>query len=245
MILQTKTFQLATYAAGDASSEKLALVLPGKLDTKDYAHMVSHVNFLASLGYFALSFDPPGTWESPGDITLYTVSNYLKAVDEIIEYNGNKPTFIMGHSRGAAIATIAGARNPHIFAFTAVMSSLGKDGFLKEKNNTWQEQGYTVSKRDLPPGGGEKIKEFKLPYTFYEDQLMYQLTDDIKNSPKPKLFICGKNDTLVTPERVKEAYQLYAEPKELYELNSDHNYRFHPELITEINEVIGKFLQHI
>ena len=67
-LIKTESFQLATYSQGDSESKKLALVLPGKLDTKDYSHMKSHVKYLAIMGYFALSFDPPGTWESKGDI---------------------------------------------------------------------------------------------------------------------------------------------------------------------------------
>ena len=41
--VQTKGFKLAIYSKGNPKSKKLALVLPGKLDTKDYAHMKSHV----------------------------------------------------------------------------------------------------------------------------------------------------------------------------------------------------------
>src|SRR3972149_6108106 len=167
-LIKTKSFQLATYSKGDRNSKKLALVLPGKLDTKDYAHMHSHVEYLANKGFFALSFDPPGTWESPGDIQLYTMTNYLKAVDELVQYFGNKPTFIMGHSRGATVATIAGARNKYIAAFVAVMSSFSKGSFQEEVNKEWKTKGYAISKRDLPPGGGAKDKEFKLPFGFLE-----------------------------------------------------------------------------
>lgn len=60
-LIKTENFQLAIYSQGNSNSSKLALVLPGKLDTKDYANMRGHVNYLANLGYFALSFDPPGT----------------------------------------------------------------------------------------------------------------------------------------------------------------------------------------
>jgi hypothetical protein len=77
-ILETKSFKLASYAEGDPTSARLALVLPGRLETKDYVHIKSHVAHLAGLGFYALSFDPPGTWESPGDIELYTNTNYLK-----------------------------------------------------------------------------------------------------------------------------------------------------------------------
>ena len=70
-VINTPNFKLATYQAGDPDAQKLALVLPGFLDTKDYAHMKAHVDLLAAQGYFALSIDFPGTWESGDDIELY------------------------------------------------------------------------------------------------------------------------------------------------------------------------------
>src|SRR3989344_7326448 len=110
-MIKTSSFELAEYQQGDTNSSKLALVLPGKLDTKDYPHMRSHVDFLAGKGYLAVSFDPPGTWESPGDISLYTMTNYLRSVNELIEHFGNKPTFVMGHSLDGALAMEASFRN--------------------------------------------------------------------------------------------------------------------------------------
>jgi hypothetical protein len=47
-ILKLKSsLRLATYARGNEKAQKLALVLPGRLDTKDYTHMISHVDYLA------------------------------------------------------------------------------------------------------------------------------------------------------------------------------------------------------
>lgn len=242
-LVKTDSFQLATYSQGDSNSEKLALVLPGKLDSKDYAHMKSHVDFLSTKGFFALSFDPPGTWESPGDISLYNMTNYLKAVNELIEYYGNKPTFVMGHSRGASMSIIAGITNSLITSFAPVFSSLTIEG-MKDKSDitTWKKQGYLLEKRDLPPGGGPKVKEYKLPFSFYEDQLKYNVTEDLKKSKKPKLFFLGKHDVLATPEVVRGLYSITSQPKELYELNSDHDYRLNPHLIDEVNKVIDAFL---
>src|SRR3990167_4113595 len=179
-LVKTDSFELAIYSKGDLNSPKLALVLPGRLDTKDYPHMRSHVDFIASLGYFALSFDPPGTWESPGDITLYTMTNYLKAINELIDHFDNKPTFVMGHSRGASMAILSGLRNQYIFSFTSVFSSFTKGGYKDNSGSSkWKKQGYILEKRDLPPGGGPKTKEFKLPYSFFKDQLQYDFTKEL------------------------------------------------------------------
>ncbi len=123
--LQIKNFQLAANVKGDPNARKVALVLPGGLDTKDYVHMTSLVDFLANRGYLAVSFDMAGTWDSPGDISLYTTTNYIKAVHELIDYFGNRPTILAGHSRGGKVAIHAGADNPAVNAIVAIMASYG------------------------------------------------------------------------------------------------------------------------
>lgn len=243
-LVKTDSFEIAIYSQGNIESEKLALILPGKLDTKDYSHMKSHVDYLANLGFFAISFDPPGTWESPGDISLYNMTNYLKAINELIKLYGNKPAFIMGHSRGASMSILAGLRNSFIESFASIFSSWTVNEY-KDKSDTtlWKKQGFLSSKRDLPPGGGPKVKEFKLPYSFYEDQLEYNIAEELKISTKPKLFMYGKHDVLAKPEIVKELYGIASQPKELYELDSDHDYRHSQKSIEEVNEIVGAFLK--
>ncbi|MCR4329684.1 MAG: alpha/beta hydrolase [Candidatus Roizmanbacteria bacterium] len=246
-ILKTQSFELAIYTKGNTEASKLALVLPGKLDTKDYPHMRSHVEYLAKRGYYALSFDPPGTWESKGDISLYTVSNYQKAVNEIIEYFSNRPTFLVGHSRGGSIAMLAGTANPYVHCFASIMSFYT---FLptihgEYPDNIWKKKGYTLSKRDIPGQSVYKVKLYKLPYSFLEDQIMYDMSSALSISIKPKLFIFGTKDTLVTPEIVKKGYDISAEPKQIKELNSDHNYRSSSELIQQVNKKLGEFLDSI
>src|SRR6188472_3031779 len=112
MIIKTKSFELGVYTAGDKDSLKLAILIPGRLDTKDYVNFVSHAKYLSGRGFFVVGFDPPGTWESPGTTDLVTTTNYIKAIDELIEYYGNKPTLLLGHSRGGAAATLASIDNP-------------------------------------------------------------------------------------------------------------------------------------
>ena len=241
-LIKTKSFELAVYSKGNPDSEKLAIVLPGRLDTKDYPHMHSHVEFLASKGSLALSFDPPGTWESKGDISLYSMTNYLKAINELIEHFGNKPTLLIGHSRGGSMSMLAGTTNEKVIAFVAIMGSYSyKPDTRDYPNAEWEEKGYLLNKRDIP--GTDKYKEYKLPYSFYTDQCQYDMSEKLKNCKKPKMFMYGKDDITVEPEIVKKAYKISAEPKELKEIDSDHDYRYKPNLVDEINNSIGKFLK--
>ncbi len=233
-MIKTKNFELATYEKGDKDSEKLAIVLPGKLDTKDYSHIASHVNLLAELGFYAVSFDPPGTWESPGELSLYTTTNYIKAVEEVIENFGNKPTFVTGHSRGASVAMISGVKNPYVIGYASIMPGITENSLTALTKK--------VSYRDLPPGGGEKIKEFDLPDSFYEDEENYRVTEEIKMSKKPKLIIAGKDDTICLPERVKETFDRLSDPKVFSLIDSPHDYRKYPEKIEEVNRQLKNFI---
>ena len=83
-IIKTKSFNLAVVSKGDKNSNKLAICLPGRLDTKDYINFTSH-----------------------------------------IEYFGNKPTLLLGHSRGGQVAMLAGTSNPVVEGFVLVNASYG------------------------------------------------------------------------------------------------------------------------
>lgn len=237
-MINTGRFILATYIKGNEDSKRIALVLPGKLDTKDYSHMKSHVDFLAEQGFFALSFDPPGTWESPGGIELYTMTNYLKAINELIEYFGNKPTVLLGHSRGGSMAMLGAITNPYVTHFIAVMSRAGES----LPNKPMKPGDTSISYRDIPGNPTEK-KKFELPFSYFEDSARYNILEGLKGCTKLKLFILGTRDTTVKPEEIRTAYELAARPKELCEIDSDHDYRWHPSLIEKVNHIVGDFLK--
>ncbi len=239
--IRTKSFELAVYQRGEPSSGKLAIVIPGRLDTKDYVHNTALVDSLAALGYLALSFDPPGTWESPGDIALYTTSNCIQAVEEIIEFFGNKPTVLAGHSRGGTVAMLAGPLNPHVSHIIAIFSYYGAPSDPKEERIV---NGAVMSYRDLPPGTErtKEQKEFALPLNYFEDGKQYDALPALRTYTKPKLFFSGKQDVMNDPEDVKKAYEESAAPKEIYSVDSEHDYRLRPEAVNEVNQKIGEFL---
>lgn len=241
MLVKTKNFNIATYSKGEESTSRLALVLPGRLDTKDYPSMRSHVDYLANRGYYAVSFDPPGTWESEGDIGLYSMTTYKQAVDDLIEVFGNKPTLLMGHSRGGSMVMLAGPKNSHVVAGIMVMShpSFVPEG-VDKPDLEWKERGYKINKRDIP--GSEELIEYKLPYSFVEDQEQYDMREVLKKWDVPKLFVYGEQDTTVDPEIVKEAYTIAAEPKELDSIPWNHDYRMNMEMVERVNKLVGNFL---
>jgi len=232
--------EIATYERGDEEADRVAIVLPGRLDTKDYVHMTSLVDYLADLGFYALSFDPPGTWESSGDISTYSTTSILDVTDEIIHRLGSKPTVLLGHSRGGTHALLSGAMNPAVTHMVAIMSSSGPTNYGIPKKGSTKH-----STRDLPPGTGRTVgrRTFELPYAYFEDQATYDALPALKTSSKPKLFVYGTQDTLVRPETVVAIYDASAAPKVLRAIDTEHDYRLHPDAIKQVNTVVGKFLK--
>lgn len=240
-IIKTKSYELAIISRGNKDSEKIAIALPGRLDTKDYANFSSHLDFLSSKGFYGICFDPPGTWESPGGIELFTTTNYIKAVAEVTKYFGDKPTLLLGHSRGGATATLAGCVNPNVIAIVTINESLGTPSPPNPKDI--QGNKY-IDFRDLPPGT-EKTKEqkrFDVPLYYFEDAAKYSDAEVLKTCQKPKLIFCSTKDEFNSPQEVKEIFNLIPEPKMLHQLNCNHDYRYYPKAVKEVNEVMGKFL---
>lgn len=236
-------FDISVYAAGDVHAPRFAIVLPGFLDSKDYPHMHSHVDYLGSLGYFAMTLDFPGTWYSGGAIEDYTVTNCLKIIAQLIAEH-SKPTLLIGHSNGGRLALHAAAENPLVKGVVAVMPPLHVfDG--KEENEdmrAWRETGIKISTRSLPDDP-ERELQFELPYSFVQDSSKYKLTDILPTLTVPKLFIAGKRDGAIPPAEVRQAYDLALKPKEFHIVDSGHNYRKVPSAIETVNKLIQAFLK--
>lgn len=240
-LIKTKSFELTANINGDKNAKRLAILIPGRLDTKDYANFISHAKYLAGKGFLVLTFDPPGTWNNPGDISLYTTTNYLRAVNELMEYFGNKPTLLVGHSRGGTAAILA-SNNEAVIGIILIMASYGPPSDPKPEA---VKQGFNIEYRDLPPGKHKTDvqKEFKLPLLYWTDGKKYNPAQALKECIKPKLLIYGTRDEWTSTQTVKEVYESILKPKMIKEIDSEHDYRRNPETIKEIEETIGKFLE--
>lgn len=87
----------------ETQTEKLAVLCPGYLDTKDYDSLVKLADALAERGYTAVRFDPTGTWESEGGISDYLTSQYIKDIGSVLEYmlkQGNFTHILRGEAVG-------------------------------------------------------------------------------------------------------------------------------------------------
>lgn len=238
--IKTPHFTLSIYTAGNQNAERLALCLPGYCDTKDYPDIRTHTELLGSHGYYAVSFDPPGTWESAGDISQYTTTNYLKAINELITHFGNRPTLLLGKSMGGRMAQL-GAKNPAVIGFISVVGAGSSAINANPSPVDWPSNPRHTPHRDLPENP-QRFRDFSIPYAFVKDSLQYNSLQVVNKLHMPKLYIAGQNDPLVPPEHLKETYDAAAGPKEFIVLPMDHDYRRNPEKLKLVNDTIAGFL---
>lgn len=139
------------------------------------------------------------------------------------------------------MAILSGITNSNINAYAAICS--GFVSGIDEKDKKWEKDGFRIFNYDLPPGGGAKVKEFKLPYSFQEDAKQYEVISGLKISTKPKLFILSLKDEITDPDTIRKMYKVASDPKELKEINYGHDYRLSSEIIDEVNKIIKDFLE--
>lgn len=240
-IIKTKNFEIAVNLSGDKNSPRLAILMPGRLDTKDYANFTSHAEFLSKLDFLVVAVDPPSTWESPGNIDDYTTTNYVKAVNEVIEYFNSRPTLLLGHSRGGATAMLASS-NPAIKWLVVVNSSFGPPSPPKQSE---LKAGKLLELRDLPPGSSrtEEKVSFELPMIYFEDGAKHDPIKALKSFKGSKLIAHTANDEFVTIEKVKTIYDGLSGPKTFIEIDGTHDYRLFPESIEAVNRALGQLLE--
>lgn len=241
VLIKTNSFELAAITKGDPESEKVAIALPGRLDTKDYWNFGSHLEVLANKGFYALAIDPPGTWESPGGIELFTTTNYIQAVNELIEQLGGKPTLLFGHSRGGATAALVAAQNSHVIGLVTVNESLGAPSSPDPKTIS---SGFYTDHRDLPPGDHKTVKqkELRVPLAYFADGRKYDDSESLKRVRVPKLLFYSEDDEFTSTNEFEKIFVSLPEPKVSYKLSGTHDYRYYPEAVEEVNLKVSSFI---
>ena len=228
----------------EINTGKLAILCPGYLDTKDYAHLVDLADRLAKLGYTVVRFDPTGTWESDGAISEYLMSQYLEDIKSVLEYmlveGGYTYVLLGGHSRGGQVSLLYAARDSRISEVLGIMPSHGS--IEGTRRTEWEVAGVKESDRDIP--GSEERKHFAVPFQHVIDRDQFDALRDMKNIHVPVYLFAGELDDLVAPEEVQELFDAANEPKRYFVFKGiDHDYRLNPVQVQSVNEQIISILQ--
>ncbi|MEM5778099.1 MAG: alpha/beta fold hydrolase [Candidatus Aenigmatarchaeota archaeon] len=227
---------------------KLAILCSGYLDSKDYSHLKSLAEMLSKEGYTTVRFDSTGIWESEGDISDYTTTQYLEDIKNVLEYMLHQAKYkhilIGGHSRGGQVAILYAARDSRISLVLAIMPSSKLTTKMGQRYKDWQKTGISTSYRDLPDNREKKIV-FHVPYSHAVDKDRYDVVEDAKKVKVPIIFIAGEVDDQCPPELVGEIFDNANEPKKLVLIKGiEHDYRFNDNEIKLVNKNILKLIRY-
>ena len=246
-IPSTKGSLAAAIHYSENKTDKLAILCPGYLDSKDYKQLIGLAEVLNKQGYTIVRFEPTGTWESEGDISDYTTSQYLEDIKNVLEYMLSKANYkhilLGGHSRGGQVSILYAARDSRISVVLGIMPSSGP--IQGQRREEWEKSGISVSQRDLPNDKDKKI-EFRVPFNHVLDRDQYDAVGDAKKIKVPIILIAGELDDLVPPNEVREIFDNANEPKKFIVIpNIGHDYRHNDDEIKIVNNKILEQLKSI
>ncbi len=217
---------------------KLALLLPGYLDSPDYLHMKVIKTRLKAMNYTVEALDPCNLWKT-GLVENYTITNYLSHIKQTIEkYASKNPKeiILIGHSLGGFVAIIAGIMFPQVSKTVALCPPSRAASTIQ-----WQLGKPRHSKRDLPEDP-TRFKEFDIPYTFFEDALQYSALNAVSILEKPLMIFIAMQDTVVPPEQTETLVQHTLKPHVVRFPNIGHDFRHSITETEQVMDEIEKFL---
>ncbi len=244
MIPSSKGGISASIHSSEKQSDRLAILCPGYLDSKDYGHLVKLAEELAEHGYTAVRFDPTGTWASAGDIADYNVTRYLEDIEDVVGFmfkeHGYKTILLGGHSLGGSVSILHAARDPRTSQVLGIMPSAERVSHDQQRKE-WEESGVRISQRELVDGKGTRT--FEVPFSYMEDRENYSVLEDVKKTRASIDLVAGELDDVVLPEEVQEIYEAANEPKKFVVLAGiDHDYRHNDMEIKTVNDKLLELL---
>lgn len=218
---------------------KLALLLPGYLDSPDYFHLVTFEKRLKKLGYTVERLDVCNLWQT-GDVDNYSITNFLQQIKGRIDFYKNQnpeEILLLGHSNGGFTAIVAGSKFPEVTTIIALCPPPDKAGSeIKWKN------GLRVSKRDLPNSPNE-FREFAIPVSYLKDAIQYSAVDEVKNIHKPLMIFIGLDDQVVPPFETEEIIATASNPYVVKLEGIGHDFRNSEEQTNRVADEIVKFIK--
>lgn len=216
---------------------KLALLLPGYVESPDYHHLVVIDNHLTSLGYTTLRVDPCNLWQT-GDGSTYSTTGYINQVKDIVNsYIPQNPTeiILVGHSLGCLVALTVG----YLFDEVSKVICLSPPASLSNSDHKWVD-GFRTSKKDLPDDP-TKFRDLTVPVSFTLDRKQYSIPIAFKNNQKPTLVIMGSDDpaTVTLNDLLKDL----SNTTFITIADMAHDFRQSEELCQRVASEIIKFIE--
>lgn len=219
---------------------KIALLLPGYLDSPDYLHLRTFDKRLSELGYTVERLDACNLWKT-GDVENYTITNFIKQIKERVDsYKNQNPTevVLIGHSMGGFTSIIAGSRIAKVTKIISLCPPPDRIG----PSLRWKENKPRHSERELPDDP-KQFRTFDVPYTFVVDGLQYSAAQEVKNIHKPIMIFIALEDKSIPPADIEQIVANANNPHVVRQPNMGHDFRLSQEECNIVMSEIEKFLE--
>jgi pimeloyl-ACP methyl ester carboxylesterase len=227
-------------------SETLAVLIPGFLDSRSWAGTRTLAVELQSSGRTAVSFDPRGTFRTPGDPEQIKPSvQVCDTISAIGMVRPHRRTVLIGHSFGASIALLAAAEDPRVTEVVAIMPprcfvwprdyDAARDSWRRTK----------IRRFDVVAPGSSVQWRFKVPHSVVDDAVERNLPATLRKLRHDQriLFIAGRDDTVIPAATVEElSIECHNARKTFVVLPVGHDYRDHPEQLRMVNAAVLHWL---
>ena len=174
----------------------------------------ANLYWLLDYGYDGYIFDYRGYGLSEGEAELDgTVSDVEAMLNYFIEQSkDDEQTIVIGHSMGGALAIYSVATSDMKDSLTALVSieafSDYRDITQDVLSNSWLTW----------------LLQWPLSYTMDNTYSPVEVIDQV--SPLPLLIMHSRRDLMIDYYHAERLYEAAAEPKQLVEIDSDHNHIF-------------------
>lgn len=221
---------------------KLALLLPGFLDSPDYRHMLVIEKGLQELGYEVVRLDPCKLWET-GETKDYSITNYIKQIKETIDSYGDQKfddVLLVGHSVGGFVAIIAGEK----FAEVTTIVALCPPAEFDNPPVKWKDNKVRISRRALPEDLSQ-TREFRVPISFAYDSFNYNAVEAVGRLTKPLMIFIALDDIIVPAEETEQLVQAAKNPYVIKLRGIEHDFRNSEEESEGVIDEIRRFLRSL
>ena len=218
---------------------KVAFLLPGYIESPDYFHLKFFDKRITELGYTVERLDLGDLWKT-GDASKYTITNFIDQISKRVTfYKQQNPEeiILIGHSRGALTAIIAGSRIEGVSKIVALCSPVD----VKSSAHKWKNKAPRVSEKDLPDNP-KKYRQFSIPWNYVKDSLKYSVINEVKNLKKPLMIFISLDDQVVLPEVAEKIVSSAINPYVVRQPNIGHDFRHSQAECGIVMKEIEKFL---
>lgn len=187
---------------------------------------------LADAGYLVVRYDKRGVAQSGGRAESVTIQDYAEDLRAVLAYVAKRKDVdprriaVLGHSEGAAVAMLAGARDKRVAALGLIagMGTTGAEVVLEQQQHLLSRSSFSEEERKQKIELQQKIHEAvrtgkgweQIPpdirkaagSPWFQSFLMFDAARVMKDIRQPILIVQGSLDTQVAPHHAQRLADL-------------------------------------